>query len=59
MLQVLGDVLVPVFAIVAIGFVIARIVDVEPTALATLSYWILGPAFIFSVLASADLDPTT
>lgn len=57
MLQVLVDVLVPVFAIVAIGFVIARTVDIRPPALATLSYWILGPAFIFDVLATADLDP--
>lgn len=57
MLQVLVDVLVPVFAIVAIGFVIARTVNIRPPALATLSYWILGPAFIFDVLATADLDP--
>lgn len=57
MLQVLVDVLVPVFAIVAIGFVIARATDVRPAALATLSYWILGPAFIFDVLATAELDP--
>lgn len=57
MLQVLVDVLFPVFAIVAVGFVIARTVDVRPPALATLSYWILGPAFIFDVLATADLDP--
>ncbi len=57
MLPVLVDVLAPVFAIVAIGFVIARAVNIEPSALATLSYWILGPAFIFNVLATADLDP--
>lgn len=57
MLQVLVNVLFPVFAIVATGFIIARAVDVRPQALATLSYWILGPAFIFDVLATADLDP--
>ncbi len=57
MVPVLLDVLAPVFAIVAIGFLIARTVNVEPAALATLSYWILGPAFIFDVLATADLDP--
>ncbi len=56
-LQVLVNVLFPVFAIVAIGFVIARTMDIRPSALATLSYWILGPAFIFDVLATADLDP--
>lgn len=57
MLQVLVNVLLPVFAIVAVGYVVARTVDVRPPALATLSYWILGPAFIFDVLATADLDP--
>ena len=57
MVEVLVNVLFPVFAIVAIGFVVARTVDVRPPALATLSYWILGPAFIFDVLATADLDP--
>lgn len=57
MLQVLIDVLGPVFLIVGIGFVIARTVGAKPQALATLSYWVLGPAFIFDVLATADLDP--
>lgn len=57
MLQVLLEVLVPVFAIVGIGFLVARLVGVEPPALATLSYWILGPAFIFDVLAGAELEP--
>lgn len=57
MLQVLVDVLVPVFAIVGIGFLVARAIGIQPPALATLSYWILGPAFIFDVLATADLDP--
>lgn len=57
MLQVLVDVLVPVYLVVGIGFAIARTVDVEPQALATLSYWVLGPAFIFDVLANAELDP--
>ncbi|MFZ0012880.1 MAG: AEC family transporter [Acidimicrobiia bacterium] len=57
MLQVLIDVLVPVFAIVAVGFAIARTVGVEPRALATLAYWVLGPAFIFDVLSTAEIDP--
>lgn len=57
MLQVLVNVLFPVFAIVGVGYAIARLVGVEPPALASLSYWILGPAFIFDVLADADLAP--
>lgn len=57
MLQVLLEVLAPVFAVVAVGYAIARMVGVEPPALASLSYWVLGPAFIFDVLADADLAP--
>lgn len=56
MFQVLVDVLIPVFAIVAVGFLVARYVGVKPPALATLAYWILGPAFIFDVLADAELE---
>lgn len=57
MLQVLVEVLVPVYAIVVVGYAIARLVGIEQPALASLSYWILGPAFIFDVLAYADLAP--
>lgn len=57
MLQVLVEVLFPVFAVVGVGYAVARLMAVEPPALATLSYWVLGPAFIFDVLADADLAP--
>lgn len=57
MLQVLVDVLVPVFAVVGVGFALARMVGVRPPALASIAYWVLGPAFIFDVLAGAELDP--
>lgn len=56
MLQVLVEVLFPVFAIVGIGYLVARYVGITPPALATLAYWILGPAFIFDVLADAELE---
>jgi predicted permease len=58
MLQVLVEVLFPVFAIVGIGYLVARYVGIKPPALATLAYWILGPAFIFDVLADAVLEPS-
>lgn len=57
MVRVLVDVLVPVFAIVGVGFGLARITDIEAKSLNTLAYWVLGPAFIFDILAGADLDP--
>lgn len=56
-LQVLVDVLVPVFAIVALGYIMARVTDVESKTLATLAYWVLGPAFIFDILSEAELAP--
>jgi malate permease and related proteins len=55
--QVLLDVLVPVFAIVAVGYLMARVVGVESKTLATLAYWVLGPAFIFDILSEAELAP--
>jgi predicted permease len=58
MLQVLVEVLVPVYAVVAVGYLLARTVRVEPPALATIAYWVLGPVFIFDVLATAELDPS-
>lgn len=57
MLQVLVDVLVPVFAVVGIGFGLSKLIGLETRSLATLAYWVLGPAFIFDVLATAQLDP--
>lgn len=57
MLRVLIDVLVPVYAIVGLGFLSARTVGVDSKALATLSYWVLGPAFIFDILSEAELAP--
>lgn len=56
MLQVLVNVLVPVFGVVGVGFALARLVGVGPPALASISYWVLGPVFIFDVLAKADLE---
>ena len=56
MISVFVDVLVPVFAIVGVGFFVALRFDVEPRALTTLAYWVLGPAFVFDVLANADID---
>ncbi|HEU4321095.1 MAG TPA: AEC family transporter [Acidimicrobiia bacterium] len=57
MVGVLVNVLVPVFGIVAVGFVVARVIGAETRTLATLSYWILGPVFIFEILSTARLSP--
>lgn len=52
MFQVLVEVLVPVFVVVAVGFLVARTSSVEPRTLASLAYWVLGPASIFVVLST-------
>jgi len=56
-LRVLADVLVPVYLVVGVGLVVGRAARLDHRPLATLAYWVLGPAFIFDVLASAELDP--
>jgi len=50
---------VPVFGVVALGFILARALGTTPQNLTTLAYWVLGPIFIFSVLTSADLEAGT
>ena len=56
MLRVFVDVLVPVFAVVGLGFLVARTVGAKPQTPATLAYWVLGPAFIVSVLSTAEFE---
>ncbi len=54
-LQVLADILLPVFVIVGIGAVAARRLSLDAQTLSKLAYWIVGPAFVFDILAGADL----
>lgn len=56
MLGIFVETLVPVFLVVGIGFAIARIIGARPHTLATLAYWVLGPAFVFDILSTANLD---
>lgn len=55
LLRIFVDVLTPVFAIVAIGYLAAGRLRVDSATISKLAYWILGPAFIFDVLARTDL----
>ena len=56
MLGIFVETLVPVFLVVGTGFVIARTIGGKPETLATLAYWVLGPAFVFDILSTASLD---
>jgi len=51
-LEVLG----PVVLIVAGGFIAGRRLDLEAATLAKLAYWILGPVFIYDILANAEMS---
>ncbi|HHC07673.1 MAG TPA: AEC family transporter [Actinobacteria bacterium] len=55
LLQVLVDILLPVFAIVGVGAVAGRRLRIDPRTLSTVAYWITGPAFVFAVLSRAEL----
>ncbi len=49
------DILGPVLIIIAIGVGVGRWLDLEPGPFAKLSFWVIGPAFIFDSLANAGL----
>ncbi len=54
--SVLFDVLGPVVLIVGLGAAAGPRLGVDVRSLSRLAYWILGPAFMFDVLADADLE---
>ena len=56
LVRVFVDVLTPVFVIVGVGYLVAGRMKVDAGTLSKLAYWILGPAFIFDVLAGTDLQ---
>lgn len=49
------DILGPVALVVACGFVAGRRLEVDAGTLAALAFWVLGPAFIYHTLATAEL----
>jgi predicted permease len=54
--DVLFDVLAPVALLIALGAALGRRLEVDVSTLSKLSFHVLGPAFVFAVLADADLD---
>jgi predicted permease len=54
--NVLFDVLAPVAILVALGAAIGPWLEIDVASLSRLAYWVLGPAFVFAVLAEADLE---
>lgn len=56
MAEILFNILGPVALIVALGYVVGRNLDVDPSTPSKLSYWVFGPAFVFDALYRADLQ---
>ncbi len=54
--SVLFDVLGPVVLLVALGAVVGPALGIDARSLSRLAYWVLGPAFMFDVLADAALE---
>lgn len=57
--QLMIDVLGPVVVIVAVGALVAPRLGLDTTTLSKLSYWILGPAFVFNIFATTTLEADT
>jgi len=54
--NVLFDVLAPVALLVVLGALTGRRLEIDVTTLTRMSFYVFGPAFVFAVLADADLD---
>lgn len=59
MLEILTSVIGPVVIVVAVGALIGHRLELDTKTLSKLAYWILGPAFMFDGLATAELDGGT
>ena len=56
--EVLIDVMAPVALLVVLGAATGRRLGIEVSTLSRFSFAVLGPAFVFSILADAVLDGT-
>ena len=54
--NVLFDVLGPVAVLVVLGAVLGPRLEIDSGSLSRLAFWVFGPAFVFGLLAEADLE---
>ena len=52
----LVNVLGPVAVLIGLGALVGPRIQVDAGSLSRLAYWVFGPAFVFTLLAEADLD---
>ncbi|MDF2889887.1 MAG: transporter [Clostridia bacterium] len=55
-LHILGNNIVPIFTIIALGFILSKKFDFNIYTLSKMNFYLLTPAFIFVNLYTADLD---
>lgn len=58
-MEILLNVVGPVAVLVSLGAIAGPRLDLSAGDLARLAYWVLGPAFVFDALATAELDAPT
>jgi predicted permease len=58
LLSVLFDIVLPVFIIIGLGFVLARLLTVDAQTLSRVSLYILGPALVYSKLVETTVTRT-
>jgi predicted permease len=57
--MVLVDVIIPVVLVAGAGFLFARLIRFDTTALTKLTFYILGPALIFNSMLSPSISATS
>jgi malate permease and related proteins len=56
LVSIFVEILLPVFLVVGAGTVAGRKLQLDTKSLSRLVYWVVGPVFVYSVLATADLS---
>jgi predicted permease len=57
LIEIFVDVITPVFALVAIGYIAAPRLGLDARTLSRTAYFVLIPAFVFNVMSTAQVDP--
>lgn len=56
LLQIFLNILIPVFALVVIGYLVGPRLGLDARTLSRVAYFVLVPSFTFNVLSTADVD---
>jgi predicted permease len=55
--EVILGTIVPVYAVIAVGFALGSLPSIQVRTLADLALWVTSPALLFSLLSGTTLDP--